>query len=246
MSRIFLVCVMIALATAASAQTGSISGRITDKTGESVIGAVVMVLDSAAASLPVSDLRGNFIVRQETKSDGRYAFAGLPPTHYVLRVRMIGYCEQSISVIVNADAEARVDVEMIEGGIHVNENVASYPQKHDVYHEPSGIAPGKSLILGTIRDEKTRQPIAFAYITANYQYRIYHGKDCFDVVEGCCLSEYADSLGRFGLSDLFPGLYRLGYSASDSTYARGYCEIMTLPDSVHHADLMLAKGVFAK
>ncbi|MBQ89744.1 MAG: TonB-dependent receptor [Acidimicrobiaceae bacterium] len=76
---VFLLC----LAGTASAQTGKVAGRILDgATGESVIGASVLVLDTQRGA--------------STDLDGYYSVIGIRPGTYSVRISAIGYGTQVV------------------------------------------------------------------------------------------------------------------------------------------------------
>ena len=98
-----LVLCLTLTSTAAWAQTGTISGRVTDESGAVVYGAEVRV---EGTSLHVSTL-----------DDGRYSLAGVPVGERSVRVLMLGFQSQVKSVTVTAGAEATLDFRLVKSVI---------------------------------------------------------------------------------------------------------------------------------
>jgi TonB-dependent starch-binding outer membrane protein SusC len=85
-----------AFAGGATAQQGSVAGRVTDRsTQQPIAGAEVLVLGT--------NLRGR------TGQDGRYRVTNLPVGQHTLQVRLIGYATTSQAVTVSAGEAASVD-----------------------------------------------------------------------------------------------------------------------------------------
>lgn len=78
------------------AQTGSISGRVTDVKTSAVIAGATVLIERASLSAT-------------TDNDGRYRIAEVVPGTYSLRARYIGYAPGMVSVAVSADQEATAD-----------------------------------------------------------------------------------------------------------------------------------------
>lgn len=83
-------------APAASAQVGTLEGKVTDSTGTVLVGAVLTI-----------DGTG---LRTTTTGRGRYTLGGVPTGRQMLRVRALGFAPESLQVTVNASAVAEVDV----------------------------------------------------------------------------------------------------------------------------------------
>ena len=84
---------------AAAAQTGRISGTVTDETHAPIVGAQVSVPGTGIGAT--------------TDDAGHYALVRLTPGRYELRVQRVGMRPQTVvDVAVRADAETRVDVTM--------------------------------------------------------------------------------------------------------------------------------------
>ncbi|MXV17869.1 TonB-dependent receptor plug domain-containing protein [Pedobacter sp. HMF7056] len=93
---------LVALSSFSFAQTGKITGKVTDKkTGESLIGLSVKIKGSTKGV--------------STNVDGQYSLSGLTPGKYTLDFSYIGYSTKSITDIeVKAAASAVLDVVMEE------------------------------------------------------------------------------------------------------------------------------------
>ena len=102
-----LFVLLLALASSASAQTGttSIHGTVTDKTGGVVAGAVVK-LSNAALS----------VERMSTSGDtGQYNFVSLQPGSYVLTVEAPGfrkYEQKNVELLVNNPTTLNVSLQV--------------------------------------------------------------------------------------------------------------------------------------
>jgi outer membrane receptor protein involved in Fe transport len=97
---------------AATADSGSVAGRVTDQaSGEPIVGAMI-VLDGASRSAASDE-------------DGKYRIAGVPAGRYTLRVRYIGYRPASSPVTVTADAEATADVALEKSAQKLDEVVST-------------------------------------------------------------------------------------------------------------------------
>ena len=81
----FVVCIMIALASFAAAQS-TISGVVRDTTGASVAGATVEVS---------SDVLIERVRTATTNGEGRYAIVDLRPGAYIVTVTMQGFRRSS-------------------------------------------------------------------------------------------------------------------------------------------------------
>lgn len=98
-NRISLVLVLLcALTLAASAQTGSVSGTVTDSNGDALPGAQVVISDLALGT--TSDV------------DGRYAIADVPAGTHTVQARFIGFQNASSVVTVVAGQTATADFEL--------------------------------------------------------------------------------------------------------------------------------------
>lgn len=102
----FALALMPALPLAA--QTGSIVGRINDaETGESLIGANVIIVGTTIGST--------------TDVDGRYEIINVEPGRYELRISFIGFDPETASVQVRADETTQLDVALNPESIGLDE-----------------------------------------------------------------------------------------------------------------------------
>ncbi len=85
-------------ARTASAQVGTLEGKVTDSTGTVLVGAVLTI-----------DGTG---LRTTTTGRGRYTLGGVPTGRQMLRIRALGFAPESLQVTVTASAVANVDVVM--------------------------------------------------------------------------------------------------------------------------------------
>ena len=97
------LCLLLVAATTAGAQTGSISGRITDTTGvEPLSGATVRAMSGGSA-----------VGTATAGEDGSYRIVNVAPGTYELMVTRIGYLARRIPGVRIADGQtAQVDVRM--------------------------------------------------------------------------------------------------------------------------------------
>jgi iron complex outermembrane receptor protein len=91
-----LPCVFAPPPRPALAQTGTISGRVTDTEGQPVAGASVRI-------------EAQFL-SATTDADGRYRLVRVPPGTHTVLVRMIGYRPATREVALGPGAEVRLDV----------------------------------------------------------------------------------------------------------------------------------------
>jgi outer membrane receptor for ferrienterochelin and colicin len=100
--RLVFVIIFLLNVIAEAGQTGKIAGRVINKqTGESIIGANVVVENSSMGAT--------------AESDGYYVILGVSPGQYSLIVSAIGYKKTKImNVIVIADKTTSVDIQMEE------------------------------------------------------------------------------------------------------------------------------------
>jgi iron complex outermembrane receptor protein len=97
------IALVLLVAAAAMAQTGSISGTVKAKgSGESLSGANVAIAGTTMGA--ASDANGN------------YTIAKVPPGNYTLRVSFIGYSEMTKEVTVTAGQAITANFELTEGG----------------------------------------------------------------------------------------------------------------------------------
>lgn len=124
------VCAALLLgATAASAQTGTISGRVTDQaTGEALAGARV----SLGAS-------GRSVV---TSREGDYIMAGVEPGDREVRASFLGYAQRTQAVRVQAGQTARADFAMARSAVALEGVVVTAAGREERRRE-AGNAIGK-------------------------------------------------------------------------------------------------------
>ena len=98
------------LATAASAQTGKLSGRITDADGQPLIGATVLVAGTSYGA--ATDLGGVYNVLR------------IPPGTVDVRVSSIGYQTQLVEgVLIRSNITTELDVALAEDAVGIDEVV---------------------------------------------------------------------------------------------------------------------------
>jgi Carboxypeptidase regulatory-like domain len=107
-----LLCAMVvvlALPLASHAQdTGYIGGTVTDKSGAAVVGAEVVVTNTA----------GSLTRTTTTNTDGAYVVAGLPGATYNIVVTAKGFQKYTAQgVVLDVAQKARVDVQLTVGAI---------------------------------------------------------------------------------------------------------------------------------
>lgn len=98
-SRWCLACLMLLVVLPAAAQSASISGRVTDATGEFGFGDATVVIEELG---------------RETITDrsGRFRFSGIPEGSYTLRAAYVGAEAGTVAVRVEGDATVTVDIAM--------------------------------------------------------------------------------------------------------------------------------------
>ena len=80
----------------ASAQVGTLQGKVTDSTGAVVVGALITI--------------GQTGIRTTSTGRGRYSMGGIPTGRRMLRVRALGYVPESTTVNIEASKATEVDV----------------------------------------------------------------------------------------------------------------------------------------
>src|SRR5205807_1475439 len=101
--------IALALPLASRAQdTGYISGTVTDKSGAAVVGAEVVITNTA----------GSLTRTTTTNSDGAYVVAGLPGATYNISVTAKGFQKYSATkVVLEVAQKIRVDVQLTVGAV---------------------------------------------------------------------------------------------------------------------------------
>ena len=90
-----------AFATPAAAQTGKLAGRVTDATGESIIGAAVVVVGTPYAAA--------------ANVDGEYVVLRIPPGTYSVRFSSIGYQAQIVEgVRISTNQTTEINAQLAE------------------------------------------------------------------------------------------------------------------------------------
>ena len=110
-TRLALLLAALALAPAAWAQTGKVSGRVVDAaTQEPLVGVAVLIPDLARGAA--------------TDADGYYDVVGVRPGTYAVRVSYVGYAAQTVeNVRVQIDQTTALDVALVEERIEGEEVV---------------------------------------------------------------------------------------------------------------------------
>ena len=104
--------VALVWALPAQAQTGEISGRVTDVvTGQPIDGALVTAVGTN--------------VRAQTRMDGLYNLVGVPAGQQRVRVAIIGYATQTATVNVQSSLVTTVDFELNRSVISLDEMVVT-------------------------------------------------------------------------------------------------------------------------
>jgi len=104
-----MLLIALALPLASNAQdTGYISGTVTDKSGAAVVGADVVITNTA----------GSLTRTTTTNSDGAYVVAGLPGASYNISVTAKGFQKYSATnVVLDVAQKIRVDVQLTVGAV---------------------------------------------------------------------------------------------------------------------------------
>ncbi|MCH8557164.1 MAG: TonB-dependent receptor [Balneolia bacterium] len=96
----------------ASAQTGSISGTITDsRTGEALPGATVFLPDLALG--------------QSTNLDGQYTITNVPAGTHNVRITYVGYVAQTTQVTVTAGERTTLNIELVADRVELRDLVVT-------------------------------------------------------------------------------------------------------------------------
>src|SRR4051812_39974051 len=113
LSRLSLVCatVVLASATAAAQQQGSVVGRVTERaSGQNIADATVLIVNTQRGS--------------RTGEDGRYRIANVPAGTYQVRVNRIGYAAVTQNVTVTT-GDATLDFRLEPTAVTIDEVVVS-------------------------------------------------------------------------------------------------------------------------
>lgn len=128
-----LMLLSLLFASTALAQTGVVSGRVTDATdGRPMTGANVVLMTPGTSAMTTGAATG---------PDGRYRIADVPPGAYTLAVRFIGFQEAQVPVTVAAGQTVTVDVALRAGGFDLNTVVVTASrQAEKVLDAPASIS----------------------------------------------------------------------------------------------------------
>jgi iron complex outermembrane receptor protein len=134
---------LLTLALPAGAQTGSISGKVSDsRSGQAVGGARVQAVSGTA--IAASSL---------TREDGTYRLTGVAPGSYRLTVTRIGFTPATAeNVVVTAGGTATADVQMAETATELNPVVTTVSRR-----EEKALAAPASVAVVDVR-EVSEQP----------------------------------------------------------------------------------------
>lgn len=116
LQRLFLVALFSALAIGAAAQSKTVSGTVTDKTGETVIGASVVVKGTTNGTI--------------TDIDGKFTISNVPDNG-IIQVSFVGYKTQDIPaggksvfhITLEEDAEILDEVVVVGYGVQKKSDV---------------------------------------------------------------------------------------------------------------------------
>lgn len=108
--RLFFVALLSVLAMTANAQSKTVSGTVVDKTGETIIGASVVVKGTTSGTI--------------TDIDGNFTLSGVP-SNGTIQISFVGYKMQTISVtgkttlhvVLEEDSEMLAEVEVVAYGV---------------------------------------------------------------------------------------------------------------------------------
>lgn len=85
--RVMVIALLMFIHIAASAQSGNLQGRVTDKQGNGVPGATILILDTQIAT--------------SSDGDGNYLINNIPTKSYRVSVNMIGYVTQEQHITIS-------------------------------------------------------------------------------------------------------------------------------------------------
>ena len=115
--------------SAFASQNGQISGTVTDtKTGENIIGANIIVINSTLGA--------------SSDSIGRYTILELKPGKYNLKCQLIGYGPEKIhDVEVKSNEITKVDFSLTQVKVEDNESTIIVPSSLENKSNPSDVDP---------------------------------------------------------------------------------------------------------
>lgn len=105
------LCFVAFFAQMAFAQTGSITGQVTDNNGESIPGANVLLVESGQGTA--------------TNTDGNYTISNIEAGTYTLRVTFVGFAEYNQQVTVESGETQEVNITLEAGAIDLDEVVVT-------------------------------------------------------------------------------------------------------------------------
>lgn len=148
LARTFLFLVFAASAVHAQQSAGTLRGQVADSFGGVIIGATVAATDAAGVE------RAGV-----TDDEGRYAFAGLPPGLYTLRVTAPGFdVYENAAVEVTAGRTDPLDVVLT---VAIEEEVVTVTAESDVTTDPEASASAV-VLRGTDLDSLPDDPDGLA------------------------------------------------------------------------------------
>ncbi|MCR9054966.1 MAG: von Willebrand factor type A domain-containing protein [Phaeodactylibacter xiamenensis] len=152
-TKLLALLALLVLALPLISQT-SLSGRVTDDTGEPVIFASVALYK-----------HGVLITGTETDIDGYYRFASLDPGTYAVETSYIGYTKQRVErVLVYAGKANKLDIEMTADAVNLDEVVVTSYKVPLVTQD--NCTQGATIVSDQIRNLPTRNLNSLAATTA--------------------------------------------------------------------------------
>lgn len=152
-TKLLALLALLVLALPLISQT-SLSGRVTDDTGEPVIFASVALYK-----------HGVLITGTETDIDGYYRFASLDPGTYAVETSYVGYTKQRVErVLVYAGKANKLDIEMTADAVNLSEVVVTSYKVPLVTQD--NCTQGATIVSDQIRNLPTRNLNSLAATTA--------------------------------------------------------------------------------
>lgn len=152
-TKLLALLALLVLALPLISQT-SLSGRVTDDTGEPVIFASVALYK-----------HGVLITGTETDIDGYYRFASLDPGTYAVETSYVGYTKQRVErVLVYAGKANKLDIEMAADAVNLDEVVVTSYKVPLVTQD--NCTQGATIVSDQIRNLPTRNLNSLAATTA--------------------------------------------------------------------------------
>lgn len=152
-TKLLALLALLVLALPLISQT-SLSGRVTDDTGEPVIFASVALYK-----------HGVLITGTETDIDGYYRFASLDPGIYAVETSYVGYTKQRVErVLVYAGKANKLDIEMTADAVNLSEVVVTSYKVPLVTQD--NCTQGATIVSDQIKNLPTRNLNGLAATTA--------------------------------------------------------------------------------